>query len=114
MRTAGRAHIDKAVEAVNPATRCVVQVIEHADDSGSRVAAVRLELQRIASAQSKGRPGKAAQVFILTRNRKDTKLPEGLNAEVIGSMARQFKGKGLEVIHSSLHSSKGLSADYVG
>lgn len=113
MRTAGRAHIDKAVEAVNPATHGVVQVIEHADDPGARVAAVRLELQRFAAAQGEMKPGIATRVFILTRNRKDTKLPEGLDAKVIATMARHFKGKGLEVIHSSLHGSKGLGADYV-
>lgn len=111
MRGSVGAHIDKPVEAHDPAKESVVRVVEHEDAAIARVDALEHELERIAELNSAR--GKAATVFILTRNRQEKHLPEGLTQAVLDDLAVRFEPHGLLLSHHSLHGSKGLGADFV-
>ncbi|MFM0603395.1 3'-5' exonuclease [Paraburkholderia sediminicola] len=111
MRGASGALIDKSVEARNPAIEGGVRVVEHEDSACARVEALQQELERIAKINAAC--GTTATVFILTRNRQEKHLPEGLTPAVFDDLTERFVPRGLVVLHQSLHGSKGLGADYV-
>lgn len=111
MRDSSGALIDKPVQAHNPSKDSVVRVIEHADSAVARIDALERELERIA--QINAVHGKPATVFILTRNRLEKYLPEGLTQAVLDRLAIRFQPRGLLLSHDSLHASKGLGADFV-
>lgn len=106
--------IDKPVESNKPRKTAVVRVVEHGDSGDERLAALEDQLQRIVDLRSTcGEAGTPATVFILTRNRQDTSLPEGITGREIHVLARRFSRRGLTITHHSMHGSKGLGADYV-
>jgi DNA helicase-4 len=114
MRTGRDVHIDKAVTAKNSATENVVRVVEHENSVDGRRLALEAELERIvglhpAQDQSK----KPIEVFILTRNRKDTSLPAGFSEDYFEWLIQRYAPRGLNVAWKSLHGSKGLGRDYV-
>lgn len=111
MRGTSGTLIDKPVEAHNPAKESVVRVVEHADSAVARVDVLERELERIAEANAAS--GKTATVFILTRNRQERHLPEGLTQAVLDDLVTRFEPRGLLLSHHSLHGSKGLGADFV-
>jgi len=114
MRTGEGTLIDKDVNAADPRVTNVIRVVEHGDSELDRVAALRLELERIGKIhQRRAGKGGPATVFLLTRNRRDNSLPEGLNEAMFLSLAAEFSKHGLDVVHRSLHGSKGLGRDYV-
>ncbi|KVK77173.1 UvrD-helicase domain-containing protein [Burkholderia sp. MSMB1498] len=111
MRGSSGALIDKPVRAHDPSKQSVVRVVEHADSAIARVDALEQELERIAKVNAAR--GKTATVFILTRNRQEKYLPEGLTQAVLDDLAARFEPRGLLLSHYSLHGSKGLGADFV-
>lgn len=114
MRGTSGTLIDKPVKARNSTIDEVVRVVEHEDSASARVEALQRELERIAEAETLcSKAGEAATVFILTRNRQEKHLPEGLTQAVFDDLAERFAPRGLTLVHHSLHGSKGLGADYV-
>ena len=111
MRGGSGALIDKPVEAHNPEKESVVRVVEHADSASARVEALERELKRIAVANAAS--GRVATVFVLTRNRQEKHLPEGLTQALFDDLAARFEPRGLLLSHHSLHGAKGLGADFV-
>lgn len=111
MRGSAGALIDKPVRAHNPAKESVVRVVEHADSAVERIDALERELERIAQINAVHR--ESATVFILTRNRQQKHLPEGLTQAVLDDLKSRFQRRGLLLTHHSLHGSKGLGADFV-
>lgn len=111
MRGSAGALIDKPVRAHNPAKESVVRVVEHADSAVERIDALERELERIAQINAVHR--EPATVFILTRNRQEKHLPEGLTQAVLDDLKSRFQRRGLLLTHHSLHGSKGLGADFV-
>jgi DNA helicase IV len=114
MQAGNSAHIDKEVVADNPEREGVVRVVEHTDDADARALAVHRELHRIIEL-NRDRPSSdvAITVFVLTRNRREEKLPLGLRDGALATMTEQYARLGLNVMHKSLHGSKGLGGDYV-
>jgi DNA helicase-4 len=100
----------KAIIAESPVTKATVRIVGHGDDAQSRAATLTAELDRIAAL---GRVGaRRPKVFVLTRTKKDTTVPEGLELETFGDLINTYADT-LDIERSTIHSSKGLEADYV-
>jgi len=106
-------HINKSVTAISNTGGAVIHIVGHDDDGSSRIQALYAELGRIAQLPMIMDDGKerAAKVFVLTRNRNS--LPEGLTIQTLKGLESRYFKHGLVVEWHTLHTSKGLGADYV-
>ncbi len=84
-------------------------------NSEFRIDALRNELSRFAKllnpTANSGGSRRLTTVFVLTRNKADGSVPEGLKAAKLHEVFDEFKGH-LEIARHSIHGSKGLEADY--
>lgn len=104
--------IDKEVKALNKETEDTIRIVPHLDNAEARQNALLGELEVIAKLSPIcNKPDDRVSVFILTRNRKETVRPEGITKAYINQLTRQFKSR-LVITHNTMHSSKGLEADY--
>lgn len=101
--------IDKKVEAHDSTVRSTVRVIEHGPTAEERRGALEDQLHWIAE-QAQG--GEATEVYILRRTTHDKTAPEGLDTIYLDDLAKRFAPR-LKIEERSVHSSKGLEADYV-
>lgn len=91
-----------------------IRVVEHMDSAESRLEALTKELRRLAQLprpRDKDGESQLIKVFILSRNKVDTAVPDGFESKSLNAITSQFKGL-LEIVRDSLHGSKGLEADY--
>lgn len=107
--------IDKPVTAkLLTLTEKTVRVVEHSDNAKNRLETLDEELKRITKSNpvriEKGKKTYTS-VFILTRNIKETVVPEGLESESLNKILEKYKSM-LEIKRISMHKSKGLEADF--
>lgn len=111
-----RSQIDKEVSAeIYKRIEGVVRVVGHDDSEDARTAALVSELERIASLPpliDKDGQVRPTEVFILTRNRKETMRPDGCDSEALKALVKRFTPR-LHIEHETMHGSKGLGRDYV-
>lgn len=109
--------INKSVRASFTLEGPVIRVVEHEDTASARVTALYDALDRLAGlpklVDQEGQE-RVAKVFVLTRNRKKMSLPEGIDPELLSvGLAKRYQSRGLHIDWQTLHTSKGLGADYV-
>lgn len=107
MQNAGQ--IDKDVMAHDVTVRSTVRVVEHGPAAADRREALEDQLRWIAT---KGHDEDATSVYILRRTTNDKTAPDGLDTEYLEELAKRF-APSLKIEEKSVHSSKGLEADYV-
>lgn len=101
--------IDKEVVAHDSTVSGTVRVVEHGPAAEDRRDALVAQLHWIAE-RTQGT--QATAVYILRRTTNDKTAPEGLDTEYLEELAQRFAPK-LKIEERSVHSSKGLEADYV-
>jgi DNA helicase-4 len=100
--------VDKVVKSRSPRVESTIRIVGHNDDSNGRLEALKLELNRLESLAEKTE--KLITVFILTRNKAKTVVPEGLEHNEVEKIFQLYPYLKIEV--GTMHSSKGLQADY--
>tara|TARA_B110000211_G_scaffold99557_2_gene115938 strand:- start:10041 stop:12983 length:2943 start_codon:yes stop_codon:yes gene_type:complete len=107
--------IEKPVTArLHTQTEKTIRIVEHRDTSIDRLNTLKAELDRIIEINNESREGDSVSlpsVFILTRNMKDTVVPEGMEEEALKVVLDHYTGE-LNIKRTTMHQSKGLEKDY--